>query len=64
MIIGLYTRTSSLILSIHLLLIAFSQGYTPIGIKDFGLSLATLVVSFNQPDDYCLDSKLLNKNIK
>jgi len=61
LLIGLYTRLSSLILSLHLLAIAHSIGFNPLGIRDLGLALATLAIFLNGPDKFCLDNKL-NKN--
>lgn len=58
MIIGLYTRFSSIILSVHLIGIAISLGLTPTGVRDFGIALATLATFLNGPDKYCLDKKI------
>jgi uncharacterized membrane protein YphA (DoxX/SURF4 family) len=57
MILGIYTRFSSLFLSLHLFGIAFSIGFNPLGIRDFGLAFATLTVYLNEPDKYCLENK-------
>jgi uncharacterized membrane protein YphA (DoxX/SURF4 family) len=56
LLIGLYTRFASLILSIHLFFIAISIGFSPLGIRDFGLALATLAVFFNGTDVFCIES--------
>nr|AQS28390.1 hypothetical protein [uncultured archaeon] len=64
MLLGLYTRFASLILALHLFGIAFSIGLNPLGVRDFGLSFATLVVFLNGPDEYTLDFKLAKKNKK
>lgn len=61
LILGLFTRISSLILSLHLFGIAFSLGYTAIGVRDFGLAIATLVIFFHGEDDFSLDN-ILKKN--
>lgn len=61
MILGLYTRFASLILSVHLLGISSTLGFTPLGIRDFGLAFATFVVFLNGPDQYALDSKFAKK---
>lgn len=58
LLIGLYTKTSSLILGLHLIGITLSIGITPVGIRDFGLTIATLVVYLNGVDKYSLDNKL------
>ena len=57
MLIGLYTRLSSFILALHLFGIAFSIGFNPLGIRDFGLAVATLIVFLNGVDKFCLDKK-------
>jgi len=60
-LIGLYTKFSSLILAVHLFGISFSLGLTPLGIRDFGLSFATFSVFLNGADEYTLDYKLDRK---
>ncbi len=42
--VGLFTRLSAFLLGAHLLGIAFSIGFTEIGVRDFGLAAATLVI--------------------
>jgi uncharacterized membrane protein YphA (DoxX/SURF4 family) len=61
LLIGLYTRVSALVLAIHLLGIAISIGFNPLGVRDFGLALATFVVFLQGRDFYCLDEKLHKK---
>ncbi|PIN89522.1 hypothetical protein COU57_06010 [Candidatus Pacearchaeota archaeon CG10_big_fil_rev_8_21_14_0_10_32_14] len=61
LILGLYTRFSALILSLHLFGITTSLGFTHLGVRDFGLAFATLVVFLNGKDDYCMDNKFLSK---
>jgi uncharacterized membrane protein YphA (DoxX/SURF4 family) len=58
MVLGLFTRPVSLILSAHLFVIAFSLGFNDLGIRDFGLAVSTLVIFLNGPDFLCLDKKL------
>ena len=57
LIIGLYTRLSAILLSLHLFGIAISIGITPVGIRDLGLALATLAIFLGGKDKYCLDKK-------
>ena len=57
LLIGLYVRFASLVLSIHLFVIAFSIGFSPLGVRDFGLAFATLALFFNGYDKYTLDYK-------
>ncbi len=61
LILGLYTRFSAVILSIHLFFIALSVGFNPIGIRDLGLAFSTFVVFLNGIDKYCLDRKFIKK---
>ncbi|MSS74151.1 DoxX family protein [Candidatus Pacearchaeota archaeon] len=61
LIIGLYVRFSALILSLHLFGIAFSLGFNPIGIRDFGIAFATLALSIFGSDKYTLDYKFENR---
>lgn len=57
MLIGLYVRFASIILSLHLFFITFSIGFNPTGIRDLGLAIATLVIFLNGSDKYTLDYK-------
>ncbi|MCA9487965.1 MAG: DoxX family protein [Nanoarchaeota archaeon] len=61
LILGLYTRFASLILSLHLLLIALPMIEDPSGVRDFGLTVATFIVFLNSPDRTCLDWKFRKK---
>ncbi|MGV8142054.1 MAG: DoxX family protein [Candidatus Pacearchaeota archaeon] len=57
LIIGLYVRISSLILALHLFGITLSIGFTPLGVRDFGLAFATLALYFLGYDKYTLDQR-------
>lgn len=57
LLLGIYTRFASLILSLHLFGIAGSIGFSPTGIRDFGLAFATLAVFLFGPDKWSLDRK-------
>jgi uncharacterized membrane protein YphA (DoxX/SURF4 family) len=57
LIIGLYIKFSAIILSIHLLFIAFSMGINPTAVRDLGLAIATFVVFLNGKDSLTFDSK-------
>ncbi len=63
LIIGLYTKFSSIILSLHLFGIAASIGFNPVGIRDFGLAIATLVIFLNGADNYSLDYLYKKKDL-
>lgn len=58
LLIGLFTRVSALILSLHLFGIAFSLGWNDLAVRDFGLACATLSVFLHGPDQWCLDTKM------
>lgn len=57
MILGLFTRIVSLILSLHLFVIAASLGFNDLAVRDFGLAFATLAVFLGGADALCLDKK-------
>ena len=64
LIIELFTRFSPAILALHLFGIAFYLGFNDLGVRDFGLAAATLVVFLNGADELCLDKKFRKeKNI-
>ena len=62
LLIGLYTKFSSLILGLHLIGITFSMGFNQIAVRDFGLTVATFVVFLNGVDSWCLDKKFRKKD--
>ena len=57
LILGLYTRFASIVLSVHLIFIALSMGVSPVGVRDFGLAFATFAIFLNGPDRYTADKK-------
>lgn len=57
MLFGIYTRLSALLLSLHLFDIMYVVGYGQIGVRDFGLAIATLAVFLQGADILCLDYK-------
>jgi len=57
LLLGLFTRLSALLLSLHLFGIMLSLGYNDIAVRDFGLALAALSVALNGKDKYCMDNK-------
>ena len=54
---GYYTRIVALLLALHLFDIMVVVGYGEIGVRDFGLALATLVVCMNGPDELSFHQK-------
>lgn len=57
LVFGIKTRLAALLLSLHLFDIMYVVGYGEIGVRDFGLALATLVVALNGPDILCIGYK-------
>lgn len=54
LLFGWQTRIAALLLALHLFDIMFVVGYGEIGVRDFGLAFATLVVFMNGPDILCV----------
>lgn len=57
LLVGLLVRPIALILGIHLLGITWLMGYTAIGVRDFGLALATLSIALHGKDGLCTLSR-------
>ena len=57
LILGIYTRVVAAILTIHLAIITAVLGFIPSGVRDFGLTVASLVTFLDGRDKYCLENK-------
>ena len=57
LVFGWQTRIAAVLLALHLFDIMYVVGYGEIGVRDFGLALATLVVAMNGPDIFCIQQK-------
>ncbi len=55
--VGIFVRWVSLILALHLFVIAFGFGFAPTGVRDFGLAFATLALSFFHTPHKSLENK-------
>lgn len=55
LLVGLYTRLSALLLGVHLLGITVSIGYDALGVRDFGLAMATLSLVLSGAGAWSLD---------
>ena len=55
LLFGFKTRLAAILLSLHLFDIMYVVGYGEIGVRDFGLALATLVVFMNGSDMLSID---------
>ncbi|MEY2664736.1 MAG: DoxX [Candidatus Parcubacteria bacterium] len=58
LLIGFYTRTAALLLALHIIDITFIVGYGPTGVRDFGISIATIAVFLYGADYFTVDRKL------
>lgn len=58
LISGYFTSITALLLALHMLDITFTVGYTGVGVRDFGLSIATIAVFLNGVDKWSLDAYL------
>ncbi len=55
LLLGFYTRFVALLLALHLLDITYVVGYSSLGVRDFGLSIATISIWLNGKDFFSLD---------
>lgn len=58
MMIGLFIRTTSCLIAIHLIGIVFSLGYNAIAMRDLGLTIALVTIFLSGADDWSVDSTL------
>jgi len=64
LLFGWQTRTVALLLALHLFDIMYVVGYGEIGVRDFGLAVATFVVFMNGSDVLCIQQKKFVKEIR
>ena len=57
LLMGLYTRVTAFIGSIHLAGIIFSIGYSEVAIRDFGLLLVLISIFLRGSDRLCIENK-------
>lgn len=55
--IGFYVRPIATLLAVHLFTITSHLGLTAVGVRDFGLSFATLSIALAGDDELCLSKK-------
>jgi len=55
LLLGLFTRISALLLTLHMAQIMLTVGYSDIGVRDFGISVAAFSVFLYGRDRWCLD---------
>lgn len=61
---GFFTRTSALLLALHLLSIVIDLGYNAIAVRDVGLMLAMVAIFLYGVDRWCLDWRLEKKQVQ
>ena len=59
LVFGIKTRLAAILLALHLFDIMWVVGYGEIGVRDFGLAFATLVIGMNGPDLLCLQQEYI-----
>lgn len=52
---GLFTRTSSLLLALHMLEITYVVGFDPTGVRDFGITVGMFAIFLFGSDNFSLD---------
>jgi uncharacterized membrane protein YphA (DoxX/SURF4 family) len=57
LLLGIYTRISSLLLALHMLHIMVTVGYNAIGVRDFGLAMAAISIFLSGMDMWTIDWK-------
>jgi uncharacterized membrane protein YphA (DoxX/SURF4 family) len=63
LLLGFYTRPVALLLALHMVSIVVSVGYNAIGVRDFGLMLATVSVFLHGHDRFTLDGYIARKRL-
>jgi len=53
--LGFYTRFAAFLLALHLIDITYIVGYSALGVRDFGLTIATIAIWLNGKDFFSLD---------
>ena len=56
LLLGLFTRTVALLLTLHLLHIITILGYGPSAARDFALAVAAFSIFLKGPDEFCFDN--------
>lgn len=57
LLLGVFTRFVAFFLALHMFSIMWTVGYTAIGVRDFGLSMAALSVFLYGADSWCFDRR-------
>lgn len=62
LLVGYQTRIVALLLALHIADIAYIVGYNPIGIRDFGLTVASLSIFMQGMSPFSLDELMSEKS--
>lgn len=62
LVLGFWLRIVGVLLFLHLFMIALEAGGA-IGVRDFGLSIASLTIALMKPDDWSLDAFFEKKKL-
>ena len=54
---GFYTRITATLLALHMLAITLDIGFTAVGVRDFGVTIATAALALLSPDRWTIDVK-------
>jgi uncharacterized membrane protein YphA (DoxX/SURF4 family) len=54
---GFWTRLVSALLALHMLAITLDIGFTAVGVRDFGITIATAALALLGPDKWTVDAK-------
>ena len=57
LLVGWQTRIVAFLMALHLVDIMYIVGYGEIGVRDFGLAVATFTIFMNGPDALCMDAR-------
>lgn len=58
LLVGFWTRTAALLLTLHMLEITYIVGFDATGVRDFGISIATFAVFLYGRDRLSVDSMI------
>lgn len=64
LLLGILTRYTAFLLMIHMINITYIVGFDSIGVRDFGLSIATIAIWLNGRDFITIDSYVVERGKK
>jgi uncharacterized membrane protein YphA (DoxX/SURF4 family) len=63
LLLGVLTRYTAFILMVHMINITYLVGFDSIGVRDFGLSIATIVIWLNGRDFLTIDTVVIRRSV-